>query len=142
MAPQHNGKLVNSVVVAAVTGTWRFSHKCGIRTTMAYLVRITEWKTGGREFLISYDELPPVLAESISQAESTPRTVALPGSPEILREIHQTEQDELVILRALGRCPPLFLPPFPDKPLSVRELRRRWKRHLASKQTQKPPGRR
>jgi len=38
---------------------------------MAYLVRITEWKTGGREFLIFYRELPAILAESISQAEPT-----------------------------------------------------------------------
>ena len=38
---------------------------------MAYLVRITEWKTGGREFLIVYRELPSILAESISQAEPT-----------------------------------------------------------------------
>ena len=38
---------------------------------MAYLVRITEWKTGGREFLVFCNELPAILAESISQAEPT-----------------------------------------------------------------------
>jgi hypothetical protein len=36
---------------------------------MAYLVRITEWKTGGREFLIFYNEQPAILSESISRAE-------------------------------------------------------------------------
>ena len=36
---------------------------------MAYLVRIVEWKTGGREFLVFCRELPPTLLESISQAK-------------------------------------------------------------------------
>jgi hypothetical protein len=33
---------------------------------MAYLIRVTEWETSGREFLICYNELPAILAESIS----------------------------------------------------------------------------
>jgi hypothetical protein len=51
-------------------------------------------------------------------------------------------QDELVILRALGQCPTPLIPPLQDKPLSLHELRLRWKQHLASKQTQKPADRR
>jgi hypothetical protein len=36
---------------------------------MAYLVRITEWRTGGREFLIPYAELPADLAQAILKAK-------------------------------------------------------------------------
>ena len=36
---------------------------------MAHLVRITEWKTGGREFLIPYAELPAQLAQAIAEAK-------------------------------------------------------------------------
>jgi hypothetical protein len=36
---------------------------------MAYLVRITEWKIGGREFLIPYAELPTQLAQAIAEAK-------------------------------------------------------------------------
>jgi hypothetical protein len=36
---------------------------------MAYMIRITEWKTDGREFAIFCNELPATLAESISQAK-------------------------------------------------------------------------
>jgi hypothetical protein len=36
---------------------------------MAYLVRVTEWCEGGREFLVTYRHLPPILAQSIEAAE-------------------------------------------------------------------------
>jgi len=47
------------------------SQECGIFNIMAYMARVTEWKTDGREFLVFYNELPATLAESISRAEPT-----------------------------------------------------------------------
>ena len=67
----------------AVTGLV-FLHECGTLTTMAYLVRVTEWETGGREFLIFYKELPAILAESISRAEPTSLRMLVSDSCRIL----------------------------------------------------------
>ena len=36
---------------------------------MDYLVRVVEWCKGGREFLVAYHDLPPILAQSIEAAE-------------------------------------------------------------------------
>jgi hypothetical protein len=51
---------------------------------MGYLVRVTEWRTGGREFLIPYAELPTELAQAISGAKriSTLARSMRAGDPE------------------------------------------------------------